>query len=101
MPLRALSELSDSLHIHIFFVSSFDDEFDEDNDVFLLFFFLFSGCFFTVEFLILFFLVAFINYLREPRKELYSSPSGCMSKPGKRRGNRGPSNSGFNIGRCG
>lgn len=34
MPLRAPSELSDSLHIHIFFVSSFDDEFDEDNDVF-------------------------------------------------------------------
>jgi len=48
-----------------------------------------------------FFWVVFINYVREPRKEFYSSPSGCMSKPGKRRGNRGPSNSGLNTGRCG
>lgn len=48
-----------------------------------------------------FLLVGFTNYLREPWKELYSSPSGCMSKPGRRRGNRGPSNSGFNTGRCG
>jgi hypothetical protein len=32
MPLRAPSELSDSLHIYIF-LSSFDDGFDEDDDV--------------------------------------------------------------------
>lgn len=87
-------------------MSSFDDGLDEDDDVLpppplalltLLFIF---RTFSAVEFLT-FFLVVFTNYLREPRKELYSSPSGCMSKPGRRRGNRGPSNSGLNTGRCG
>lgn len=61
----------------------------------LLPFFLFSGYILLLNFWLF---LGFINYLREPRKELYSSPSGCMSKPGRRRGgNRGPSS----IGRCG
>lgn len=103
MPLRVPSELSDSLYICIF-VSSFDDGLDGDDNVLLSFlsFFLFSGCLLQLNFLFcFFFLVVFTNYLREPRKELYSSPSGCKSKPGRRRGNGGPSNSGLNRGRCG
>lgn len=81
------------------FVSSFDDGLDEDDDVLPppLTLLLILRMFSAVEFLT-FFWVVFANYLREPRKELYSSPSG-MSKPGKRRGK--PSNSGFNAGRCG
>jgi len=100
MPLRAPSKLSDSLHMYSSCLRSTMDSMRMMMFFLLLPFFLFSGCFLLLNFW-LFFWVVFTNYVREPRKELYSSPSGCMSKPGKRRGNRGPSNSGFNIGRCG
>lgn len=98
MPLRAPSSRIRCICI---FVSSFDDGLDEDDDVLPpppLMLLLILRMFSAVEFLTVFFVV-FINYLRGPRKELYSSSD--MSKPGRRRGNEGPSNSGFNIGRCG
>lgn len=82
------------------FVSSFDDGLDEDDEVLLLpLLLVLRMCFLLLSFEFFFFIV-FTNYLRESWKELYSSPSG-KSKPGRRRENGGPSNSGFNTGRCG
>lgn len=97
MLLRAPSELS--LHV---FVSSFDDRLDEDDDVLLplpssplliLRMFEFS----IVKFLF-FFCWFVILFAQIPRKELYSSPSGCRSKRG---GNAEPSNRGLIACRCG
>lgn len=64
MPLRASSELSDSLHIYIF-VSSFDDGLDEDDDILpppLPLTLLILRMFSAVEFLTFFLLFLLIIY---------------------------------------